>query len=171
MKLPKENYRWISVNKIGNLEKFVEEYDEDSDKGYILSVDLAYPKNLHDKHEAYPLAPHTAQIKFDNLSPYAQKVLLENGGKKNFKCEKLIASFLTKTNYVVHIQNLKFYLKQGLKLLKVNRILEFTQEAFLKPYIDLCTKKRQQANNPFQKNLFKGMCNNGEFNAIIYSIN
>ena len=26
-------------------------YDEDSDKGYILEVDVKYPKNLHGLHE------------------------------------------------------------------------------------------------------------------------
>ena len=31
-------------------EKFVKSYDADSDKGYILEVDIEYPKNLLNLH-------------------------------------------------------------------------------------------------------------------------
>ena len=32
-------------------EDFIKDYDEDSDKGYILEVDVKYPKNVHGLHE------------------------------------------------------------------------------------------------------------------------
>ena len=41
--------------------KFIEEsiknYDGDSDKGYILEVDVKYPKNLHGLYEDLPFLP------------------------------------------------------------------------------------------------------------------
>ena len=35
-------------------EEFIKNYDEDSDKGYILEVDVEYPKNLHGLHRDLP---------------------------------------------------------------------------------------------------------------------
>ena len=34
-------------------EDFIKNYDEGSDKGHILEVDIKYPKNLYDLHSDY----------------------------------------------------------------------------------------------------------------------
>ena len=45
-KLPKNGFKWINdVTEID--EEFIKNYDEDSDNGYILEVDVKYPKKLH----------------------------------------------------------------------------------------------------------------------------
>ena len=38
-------------------EKFIKNYDEDSNEGYILEVDAKYPINLHDLHGDLPFLP------------------------------------------------------------------------------------------------------------------
>ena len=38
-------------------ENFIKNYEKDSDKGYILEVDVEYPKNLHDLHSDLPFLP------------------------------------------------------------------------------------------------------------------
>ena len=43
-------------------EEFIRNYDEDRDKGYILEVDVKYPKNLHDLHEDLPFLPKRTKI-------------------------------------------------------------------------------------------------------------
>ena len=44
-KLPVDGFKWLkNVSKID--EEFLKNYDEDSDKGYILEADIEYPKEL-----------------------------------------------------------------------------------------------------------------------------
>ena len=43
-------------------EEFIKNYDEDSNKGYILQVDVKYPKNLHDLNEDLPFLTERMKI-------------------------------------------------------------------------------------------------------------
>ena len=43
-------------------EEFIKNYDKDSDKGYILEVDVKYPKNLHGLHENLPFLPKRMKL-------------------------------------------------------------------------------------------------------------
>ena len=60
-KLPVNGFKFVkNVSKIE--EDFIKNYDEDSDKGYILEVDVEYPKNLHDLHSDLPFLPERLKI-------------------------------------------------------------------------------------------------------------
>ena len=117
-------------------EKFIKNYDENSDKGYILEVDVEYPENLHKLHSDLPFLPERMKIN---------------------KCSKLCCTVQNKEKYVVHRRALKQALNHGLKLAKVHRIIQFDQEAWLKPYIDMNTDLRKNAKNDFEKDFFKLM--------------
>ena len=77
------------------------------------------------------------------------------------KCKKLVCNLLNKKKYVVHIKSLKQALNHRLKLKKIHRIIEFNQEAWLKPYIDMNTELRKVASNDFEKGFYKLMNNAG----------
>ena len=64
-----------------------------------------------------------------------------------------------KKEYVIHIRALTQILNHGLILKKVHRVIQFNQEAWLKPYIEKKTKLRTEAKNDFEKDLFKLMSN------------
>ena len=146
-KLPVNGFKLINdVTEID--EKFIKNYDEDSDKGYILEVDVKYPRKLHDLHSDLPFLPK--RMKID-------------------KCKKLVCNLRNKKKYVVHIRSLKQALNHGLKLKKVHRIIEFNQEAWLKPYIDMNTELRKIAKNDFEKDFFKLM-NNAVFGKTIENV-
>ena len=47
--LPVNNFEWINDTYQFN-EDFIKNYNEESDEGYFLEVDLQYPKKLHERH-------------------------------------------------------------------------------------------------------------------------
>ena len=59
------------------------------------------------------------------------------------KSTKLVCNVQGNKNYIVHIA-LKEALNQGLKLAKVHKIIQFDQEAWLTPYMDLNTELRKK---------------------------
>ena len=71
------------------------------------------------------------------------------------KSEKLVANLHDKTEYVIHIRNLKQALNHRLVLKNVHRVMKFNQNAWLKPYIDMNTDLRKKAKNDFEKDFFK----------------
>lgn len=111
---------------------------------------MQYPKEIHDLHNDLPFCPEKRVLSseiFDIL------------GVKRNKIEKLLLTLFDKKKYVLHYSMLKLVLKHGLKLAKVYRILQFKQSLWLKPYIDLNTQLRMNANNEFEKAFFKLLIN------------
>ena len=67
--------------------------------------------------------------------------------KKNEKIERLVCSIEDKEKYVIHIRASKQSLNHGLILKGIHRVVQFNQEAWLKPYIDMNKKLRKEAKN------------------------
>ena len=138
-KLPVGGFKWIEKDDLLKFdESFIKTFDKNSDKGYILEVDAEYPKSLHKLCSELPFLPERMKIN---------------------KCTKLACTVRNKEKYVVHIRALKRALNHGLILKKVHRVIEFRQEAWLKPYIDMNTKVRMLGKNNFEKDFFKLMNN------------
>ena len=75
-KLPVNGFKW--VNDVAEInEEFIKNYDENNDKGYILEVDVKYPKKLHDLHSDVPFLPKRMRID---------------------KCKKLVCNLRNKKN-------------------------------------------------------------------------
>lgn len=122
------------IAKITELPEDWESKYIDNDHCMLMNVDLHYPEHLHDDHIYYPLAPH----KF-------------NG--------RLCTTFYDKENYLVHSKLLKFYLDNGMVLVKFNYGYIFEQKPVLKEYVLSNILKRQKAESPIFINLFKFLNN------------
>ena len=59
--------------------------------------------------------------------------------------KKLVTIFFDKEKYVIHNENLQLYLRLGLKLKKIHRVLEFNQSQWLKQHVEFDTQKRTEA--------------------------
>ena len=141
--LPAGGFKWVDVNH-----NEISELATRTDKGYLLEVDVSYPKELHNPHNDLPFMCERMEI---------------NG------IEKLVANFRDKKNYVIHIQALNQALQHGLRLDRIHRAIEFDQSPWLKTYIDFNTQLRTAATNDFEKDFFKLM-NNSVFGKMMENI-
>ena len=55
------SFKW-KQNMLKFNEEFIRNYDEDSNKVYILEVDVEHPKDLHDLHSDLPFLPERMKI-------------------------------------------------------------------------------------------------------------
>jgi hypothetical protein len=130
-------------------------YDVDEDKFCFVECDLVYPRELHDLHNDYPLAPERINVNKNELSNYQLNQLKIHSQKFDDKIEKLIPNVKNKISN--SYKNLQYYLNKGLKLLKVHRVLQLKQSSWLKQYIEFNTYQRNNYN--FEKDMYKLMNN------------
>ena len=83
-KLPVNNFKWVE-DLVEFNESIIQNYNENSDEGYVLEVDVEYPKELFNFHKDLPFLPKREKIS---------------------KCKKLICTIESKEKYVVHIRAL-----------------------------------------------------------------
>ncbi|XP_047024710.1 uncharacterized protein LOC124633507 [Helicoverpa zea] len=146
--LPVGNFRFLTNSEI--IKFNINSISSDSDEGYILEVDIHYPFVIHDEHSDLPFA--------------AEKIIppMPCSSKTN----KLIANLYDKYKYVIHYIHLQECIKNGIVVLKIHRILSFTQKKILEPYINLNTRLRQEATSDFERDFFKKQ-NNSIFGKTI----
>ena len=141
--LPTGGFKWVDVNP-----NEISELATRTDKGYLLEVNVSYPKELHNPHNDLPFMCERMEI---------------NG------VEKLVPNLRDKKNFVIHIQALNQVLQHGLRLDRIHRAIEFDQSPWLKTYIDFNTQLRTAATNDFKKDFFKLM-NNSVFSKTMENI-
>jgi len=118
-----------------------------ADIGYLLEVDIHIPEKVHDKLNDYPPLP------LKQKAP---------GGKH----ELLLATLYDKSKYVLHYTILQQAVALGVEVRKIHKALKFRQSPWLKPFIELNIRLRQNAETKFHQEFFKLM-NNSIFGKSI----
>ena len=91
-KLPVSGFKWVkNLSKFDK--RFIKNYDENSDKGYLLEVDGEYPKDL-----LSGVALNRVAFNLHTDLPFLQE------RNKIKKCNKLVCNIYDKENYVLHIR-------------------------------------------------------------------
>ena len=135
--LPTGEFRWINCDG-WDPEKLVNMLSKEKKYGYLLEVDVKYPRELHNLHNDIPFMCDKMNI---------------NG------VEKLIPNLYDKKKYIIHIRALKQAIDHGLILEKIHRCIRFRQSAWMKEYVDFNTRLRIAAKNDFEKDFYKLMNN------------
>ena len=84
-KLSANGFKWVENTSQFN-DDFIKIYNEESDEGYFLEVNVQYLEKLHDLHNDLPILLEIMKIK---------------------KAVKLVANVPDKKEYVIHIKHLK----------------------------------------------------------------
>ena len=92
-------------------EDFIMNYKGQSDEEYFLKVDVQYPEKLHELYNDFSFLPEGTKIE---------------------KVEKLVTNLQDKTEYVIHIRNLKQELNHRSVLRKVHTVIKFNKKNYLK---------------------------------------
>ena len=133
---------------------------QDSDEGYIFVAKLKFPRQAQKNMMSYPLLPEQMVVEEEMLSEnqldtWSSLFGTKYSGKSH---KKMVNSFATKLEYTVHYRNLAFYCTLGVKVTLI-RGYKFHQENFIAPYVNLCTAKRKEATDDFDKDIWKRMNN------------
>ena len=106
----------------------------------------------------FPIAPTKEIVPGEWLSTYWRELKF-NVNIPRSSLPTLLQTVTDKKRYRLHYRNLQLYVQLGLIVERVHRVLQFSQEDWMEPYIRLNTEKRQTARNKFEEILFKLMNN------------
>ena len=95
-KVPVSDFKWSTkTDKFTN--GFIKNYDKNSDKGYILEVDVEYPRSLHKLHSDLPFLPEKRKIR---------------------KIEKLVCCLEDKEKLCITHSSIETSIKSWIKIIK-----------------------------------------------------
>ncbi|XP_054270714.1 uncharacterized protein LOC128991659 [Macrosteles quadrilineatus] len=153
--LPHSEFEWLSRQECDDLD--IGRIPTDGEYGYVLEVDLEYPRDpaLHDRHRDLPFCPEICKAPINQL-PYSLEEIINSGAGKS---KKLMATLMDKREYVIHYRYLQQAIENGLRVTRIHRVIRFKQSAWLKPYVTMNTELRQRAANKFEVEMFKLMVN------------
>src|SRR4051812_9142889 len=94
---------------------------------YFLNIKAHFPLKTHDYLRDLLLAVENVAVEKNWLSSYNTELVNNLNSECFFKTEKLVPYHDPKKNYVIHYQELQYYVKLGMIVDEVSEILSFDQ--------------------------------------------
>ncbi|GBC08751.1 hypothetical protein RclHR1_08350021 [Rhizophagus clarus] len=165
---PIRNYQWEASQEYllknpAMQKKYLEKIlntRSDAKRGYFLNINAHFPFKTHDYLSDLPPAVENIAVGKDWLSPYNTELVNNLDGGRFSATEKLVPHLGLRKDYVIHYQELQYYVELGMVVDEVSEILSFDQTNWLEPYISFNTEKRNEAKkagNTFLSDFFKLM--------------
>lgn len=160
--LPSSDYKFVSSDLHFNFTKdYILSLSATADVGYFITVDLHFPKNIHDQLKDYPLAPVKQVVDECKISRYSRSILDRSESAHDGRSEKLLCTLENRIKYTVHYRLLQLYLKLGAEITQIYHIMHFRQTPWMKDFVDDQTHKRKNATSESKKDTFKLTVNSG----------
>ena len=168
-KLPYKDFEFITTTTLD----VILNTPDDSDHVYYIVCDIDYTNECKERTEQLALMPNKRKIN-DNELGYLRSSFtdqerdgvkarsekrLHRSRKLLHRSEKLILDQNNKTEYMVHYRMLNFYVKMGVKVTKIHRVIKFKQDYICSDYIQNNTNKRATAKTEAEKDVRKLMNN------------
>lgn len=164
------NYMWAPDEMLAhfqeNKEIAIMQLDKNDSTGYLLSVNCYIPEEFHEELNSYPPAVTRRKIIISELSDEQMEVKrLLQMSDNSISSEKLIAGLNPKLDYVTYYFRLQTYIKRGLRISSVNKIILFDQAPYMAPFINHVALLRQNATDKYTSQTIKalGNCLFGKF--------
>ena len=85
--------------------------------------------------------------------------MAKNRPQKYKPTEKLIMDQTNKQRYFLHIRDLKFYLRHGIRIVKIHTVNKSKQSPWLAKHVKYNTEQGSKAKTEFEKHFYKLMIN------------
>lgn len=177
--LPIGQFQWLKPSQLVSFDLMSKE--RDSCIGYILEIDAYFPEcdaNNHDGEKIigchcchdllrdFPPAPVNQIVTDEMISPFSKSMNERYKVKHDRTTTKLLCTLEPRIKYRVHYTVLQTYVKLGMKITKIHRILKFAQNPFMERYITFNTEERAKAKTEFEKDFYK-LKNNAVYGKFI----
>lgn len=94
-----------------------------------------------------------------SLVQYKANLNFRWGSERSYtKLNVLFATCVLK-NYVCHISNAQLYLKLGIRITKLHKMLYYKQKTWAKPYVDRMSELKKNAKTPMERSMNKALVN------------
>ena len=127
--LPTEDFREIKVTRSSLKTILRNPYNDEH--GFLIACDLEYPNSIHEKTKYFPFLPEKKTVEVEYFTPY----MMKNKPEKYEASEKVIMDQTNKQRYLLLHRDLKFYIRHGIRIVKVHTIYQFKQSPWLAKYI------------------------------------